>query len=554
MPARLAGCTAVFIVPFLVAGCGTTAPLRGNGISAYGDAPSIGDNVHAKSTRSFNPFGDVEPQHSIAGAPQLVYRMDRIHVPRLIEHVSNKIPGDKDSALKEVNLEEAIGLFYRETRTAVLADRRNRIQDALMMASEHRCNVYKLYLKNTDVSNRSFFGSASTIFAGAGAIATGTVNTRAFAGLSAMFGGVGAQVSQDLFLSLATYVIVPGIDMARDNIKAKLADQRSKDISGYTLEAALADAARYHGACSLDTGLNHVAEKISDSKDVGIKRATEILGYFSQAQQKMQLIAETQRVARTAIGESGVGQALAPVGLAQGNPAALGLLAARLLALETEASASLDIAEDNVKETKRALTSYVRRLCETHKLAVVNLDLERPEQSECLQRIRSKIDDAIRHEEDSRKKAALLEDASRLTDALAYFGLVKDAVVDLASVRADLIDARLADLTARNALTAIATGLVQMAARNQVTPNADLRAQILAAHAELDGKLGKLAALSQSIVDQAQKVSRHDERSLTPSTPRETESAFNALKNLCSKGDTGKNSCPDKQEPKKSQT
>lgn len=158
-----------------------------------------------------------------------------------------------NSENKTDNLERAFDAFYKYPNKE---QRRNRVQDRLLAASEQRCNLYKNYLKRVETYQSTTFGMLTTVLAGAGAIATGSVNTRAFSGLASISSGMGAELKEGFFANLASQVIIPGIELRRDEIwKTVILSKRNTLISNYTVEAAIRDVALYHGACSLIVGL-----------------------------------------------------------------------------------------------------------------------------------------------------------------------------------------------------------------------------------------------------------------------------------------------------------
>ncbi len=165
--------------------------------------------------------------------------------------------------------------------------RRGQIQDEVLRASEQRCNTYKLYLQ-TIQSNASFLsGSASTILGGLGAIFTDSGVSRALAGAAGISAGVGAQFQESYFMSLAVPAISEGIDNARQSIFKQIQDQRTTDISGYTLQHALLDAVRYDGACSIPRGLQEVADAARNVRTPGAFVMQRAIDQFAAARQSL---------------------------------------------------------------------------------------------------------------------------------------------------------------------------------------------------------------------------------------------------------------------------
>jgi hypothetical protein len=183
---------------------------------------------------------------------------------------TNPLHKTEQEEKQEENLERAFSAFYLPYYGSKrdLMDRRNRIQDRILAASEQRCNAYKTYLQRTQSEQEALFGTLTTVLAGAGAIVTGESHARLLAGLAGISSGVGAEWKQAYFANLATRVIVPGIEKRRRSIMAEIESNRSsgqqpQSISTYTVERAIQDADRFHGACSLVSGIDEAAVSLN---------------------------------------------------------------------------------------------------------------------------------------------------------------------------------------------------------------------------------------------------------------------------------------------------
>lgn len=176
-----------------------------------------------------------------------------------------------------------------EAKTVILG--RNTIQDAILRASETKCNEYKRTLRQ-DSADGDFLGSAvSTTLGAVGAIVTGREASRVFAGLAGGASGVGAAWSQSYFSNLATSVIVPGIERRRATLLADIASKRCYSLETYTVMYALRDAVAYHGACMIDVGIAEAGKIISQTDDPGIKNLTASLRHYAQMQSMMNIAA-----------------------------------------------------------------------------------------------------------------------------------------------------------------------------------------------------------------------------------------------------------------------
>lgn len=176
---------------------------------------------------------------------------------------------------------------------STFADRRNRVQDRLIGASNQRCSAYKVYLNRFDAYQQTGFGWATTILGGAAAIVGGLKDARILGGLAGVSSGMQAEISQGFLGNLASYVIVPGIELRRRAIHEEMMARRASETE-YTLQAALADAARYHGACTLSVGLEQAKEAIQTVENPGMRMVAVTLNNVMQARAMQQTIAKAE--------------------------------------------------------------------------------------------------------------------------------------------------------------------------------------------------------------------------------------------------------------------
>jgi len=185
-----------------------------------------------------------------------------------------------DGCLKSAaRLEEA---FKQFTSSGKGAAERNAVQDRLIAASNQRCNVYKIYLKRTDSRTNFWLGLATTSLAGAGAIVTNVNSARVLAGLAGIGSGVRAEFRQAYMANLAVHVITKGIDNRRKSMHAAMLSKRGASADGltgpsYTVQAAIADAIQYHGACSMIAGLEEAGDAVQEVANPGIEMMSKVM-------------------------------------------------------------------------------------------------------------------------------------------------------------------------------------------------------------------------------------------------------------------------------------
>lgn len=99
-------------------------------------------------------------------------------------------------------------------------------------------------------------------------------------------------MNEDYFFTKTVQVITAGIESRRGEIRSDLTLKRSKHANDYTVQAAIGDAVRYHGACTLIIGLEEAASSAERAQDPGVRTAaialanTKRLQYIMNADQK----------------------------------------------------------------------------------------------------------------------------------------------------------------------------------------------------------------------------------------------------------------------------
>lgn len=185
---------------------------------------------------------------------------------------------EEDKAVEKSNreiLRMAFEAFYKEPFEQT--QRRNRVQERLLAASNERCGEYKTFLKQIDSETNLILGSITTAVAGAGAIVTGAGAARALSGIAAILTGVRAEFNEDYFHNKTIQVITDGLEAKRKETYDKILDSRKLDLTGYPVEAAVKDALTYHAECSLITGLEHAALSIERARNPGLEGAEKAL-------------------------------------------------------------------------------------------------------------------------------------------------------------------------------------------------------------------------------------------------------------------------------------
>lgn len=283
---RTTPCLAAVLV--LLSGCGSLGVGPESSMRAIDRVSTFGATPQFDSERyeMVDLISLIDPENLRASIPVGKTLPPSLFRPGVGQEASNAVLEDGDAKAR-TELARALTAFYR-TDPASLASRRNRIQDRLIGASDQRCGAYKVYLNRFDAYQQTGFGWATTLFGGAAGIVGGLKDARILGGLSGISSGMQAELSQGFLGNLASYVIVPGIELRRKAIHEEMMQRRSPSAGEYTLEAALADAARYHGACTLVVGLEQAKEAIQTVENPGLRMMATTLNTVMQTR-KMQL-------------------------------------------------------------------------------------------------------------------------------------------------------------------------------------------------------------------------------------------------------------------------
>ncbi|UJP05970.1 MAG: hypothetical protein LZF61_03045 [Nitrosomonas sp.] len=210
---------------------------------------------------------------NVASANQMMYEEFEGFTDRdlLLVLDSNADIGNWDT-LTSAEKSKQLNKAYLEANKAGNEARRAQIQDRLIAASNQRCNLYATHLKKMSTNINGFLGTVTTAVAGAGAIVTGAEAARILAGIAGITSGTRAELNQAIFETVTTSVIIPAFQQKRADLATAMIQKRSRKISEYTIEGAIADAINYHGACSLDSGISQAQRSLQFFGDIGLTR------------------------------------------------------------------------------------------------------------------------------------------------------------------------------------------------------------------------------------------------------------------------------------------
>jgi hypothetical protein len=259
-------------------------------------------------------FGFGTPDVTMSGPAELMgwYDFERVDLVRLIDPENQR--GNRCAAVAtrdkgRCELDAAFHYFAAGASAPganqnAFIQRRDAIQDRIMAASEQRCYAYRLQLTR-NVSNTNFLlGSATTILAGAGAVFTDPATIRALSAAAGISNGISAEYQRSYLHTLTLQLITRGIEIRRRTIRNEIemlrgsplvygepfawspqgqvttptaandgvdANASPRWVSEYTLERAVADALRYHGACTVLSGLEEANKLVENSQSTSLE-------------------------------------------------------------------------------------------------------------------------------------------------------------------------------------------------------------------------------------------------------------------------------------------
>jgi hypothetical protein len=273
----LAGCTQLYDPESTLLGLGgDRATTAGANLLFPGEVESVDlflelDPGNRRDAMVAGGATNLCPPIQPGGDPETLFRSEAE------ERCANPLRQNLDQSIIQ-ELSAAFRAFYTGYGDEDLEARRNRIQDRLLLASDHRCGLYSTYLRRFEAENEFWLGSAATVLGGLGSIFTNATVARALAGAAGITSGIRAENRQAYLSNLASEVIINGINLVRTEALREIYRIRDQQptIEAYTVEAAVADAVRYHSLCSAYVGMAAASSSIQESANPGIETVLEM--------------------------------------------------------------------------------------------------------------------------------------------------------------------------------------------------------------------------------------------------------------------------------------
>lgn len=144
--------------------------------------------------------------------------------------------------------------------------RRNDLQDRLIAASNQRCGTYLRILTSSKSETQMGWGGLVTLLSGAASVVTPASTAKALAAGSTVSSAYLNMYNEAYFNNLSLSVISSGITKQREGILQQISQQRTKTLTDYPVNRAIADALVYHSACNIITGLEAASSALNKSQ------------------------------------------------------------------------------------------------------------------------------------------------------------------------------------------------------------------------------------------------------------------------------------------------
>lgn len=237
--------------------CGVNDRLEGRGISHSGAGTVLAGSENVISECALATLIKNSAERANDGATSFV------------DLCSKQFAGETEEE-KAARLQDAIVSFDQASVVGArsqtqLRNARNTIQGYVISASSNRCNAFKNRLREQSTSTTFGLGSLAVGLSAAGAVISGGAS-QVLSGLAGGTSGINAEYNRDIMSGLTSGVIIPGIDVQRTAIMQEISNRRCLGVGSYPLTYALADAIRFHSACSTDVGIAVASSAISQTR------------------------------------------------------------------------------------------------------------------------------------------------------------------------------------------------------------------------------------------------------------------------------------------------
>jgi hypothetical protein len=141
---------------------------------------------------------------------------------------------------------------------------RNEVIGNLLAASDRKCDRYTMFIGQFNSNVKVGFGALAHAGSTLAEVATGGV-AKALSVLASTATDASARLENGHFSDQALPIIVGAYVAARESIRTEIENHmKNDDTSKYTVGQGIADAFRYHAACSVEIGLAEANKAVQE--------------------------------------------------------------------------------------------------------------------------------------------------------------------------------------------------------------------------------------------------------------------------------------------------
>lgn len=170
---------------------------------------------------------------------------------------------DLQALLKSYGLHEPNEITESQLGTEQYKYLRNDLQERLINASNQRCSAYIRTVVSSQSQTQMGWTGLAALLAGAATVVPHELTARTLAAGSTFSIGILNSYNESYFNNLAITVVSSGISRKRENILSSIEEKQEKPLTTYPVNAAIADALTYHGACNIVSGMEEASNALN---------------------------------------------------------------------------------------------------------------------------------------------------------------------------------------------------------------------------------------------------------------------------------------------------
>lgn len=158
---------------------------------------------------------------------------------------------------------------YLGDSEASARQRRNLVQNRVLMAADRRCGRFLQHLKIQNADTNFGLGIATVVAAAAAAVVPGARDAKTLSAIGAVTSGARAEYNNEYFSNLSVSIVTKAIEQHRAGMRATVVAAQGRPYASYDIAAAVGDAIRYDAACNVLSGLETANEAVQRMNEPG---------------------------------------------------------------------------------------------------------------------------------------------------------------------------------------------------------------------------------------------------------------------------------------------